>query len=124
MPGTTDFTVLLRERLAAAEAARADRVRANEDTMRERQIHSERFGHLASLLHQAIVRPMIDELTSHFENVTPICTCDWRPTWLPGVALALRPGVRDADLRWDRGVGARSRKAPILLLQRTLPAKV
>ena len=70
MSGSTDFSVQLREHLAASEAARADRLQINESTMREREVQLARYGQIASALHQAVVRPMIEELIAHFENAT------------------------------------------------------
>ncbi len=70
MSGSNDFTVRLHERLAAAEAARADRLQDNECRMRERDAQLERFGQGASALHRAVVRPLVEELAAHFENAT------------------------------------------------------
>lgn len=70
MPESNEFTVRLHEQIAAADAARSDRLLANESTMRDRHVQSDRCGQVASALHQTLVRPMIEELTAHFENAT------------------------------------------------------
>lgn len=70
MSGSNDWSTELRERLAAADAARAARLQSNECMMRERDIQAERFGRVASDLHRTVVRPMVEQLAAQFDNAT------------------------------------------------------
>jgi YHS domain-containing protein len=89
MSGSNDFSVRLRERLAAAHVSRADRLQNNECTMRELDVQAQRFAQVASDVHRTVVRPLVEELAAQFDNATtehyqtPLAvssTCHFAPT--------------------------------------------
>ena len=111
MSESNDFSNQLRERLAVAAAARADRLQSTECTMRDRDAQAERFARVASDLHRTLVRPMVEELAAQFDNATtehhqtPLAissTCHFAPTDRFPARVRLRTGIGHDD----RGGGA------------------
>ncbi len=103
----------LKQRLAAAEVARARRAQNNEAAMVERNRAYGRFEAAAAPVHTTIVRPMLEELARSFANARWSISRPASASFLSAASVTRRASRRTRGVQTRTGGGRRAADARI-----------